>query len=511
MRKGGRGRTAHFIWAALVAGAGLAACASAFAAGWKLGAAVSLRETYTDNVALSASGSRSSDWITEVSPSLSLTGTFPTFKVRAEYSPSVLAYARDSSRNRFRNTLGLSNDGSIELVDKLVFLDARASVTETSVSAFGTQAGDAGSVTGNRAEVRAVSLSPFIRGRAPGGLDYELRHTFTYSGTDSSQIQTTRTKQWSGRVGQSNAYGALGWNLDFLTSRRDVQGSQDVNSDRYGASLTYAVDRTLRLAGRLGHETNNYSSTGSFTTKGAGVSWQPTVRTSVTADYDRRFFGNGYSLQMSHRMPHSAFNLGFTRDVTTSDQLFTGAVPVLLLPPGFAELLAAEPDPATRLALLNAWIRAGIVGIGLEQRLFLTNRVLISRRAFGSFTIRGARNALTASASRSESRSASEGIAFADDLSAASSITTQSYSLQFSHALSPLTSGIAGFTRTQSSSDAAGSPTSRQNAINLTLSSRLGARTNGTLGVRRTLSSGGGGAAGYQENAVVGTLRYTFF
>lgn len=511
MRKGRGGRAADLISAALVAGAGLAASAPAYAEAWKLGAAVSLRETYTDNVALSASGSRSSDWITEVSPRLSLTGTFPTFKVRAEYSPSVLAYARDSSRNRFRNTLGLSNDGSIELVDKLIFLDARASITETSVSAFGTQASDASSVTGNRAEVRAVSLSPFIRGRAPGGVDYELRQTFTYSDTDSSQIQSTRTTQWSGRVGQSNAYGALGWNLDFLSSRRDVQGSEDVNTDRYGASLIYAVDRTLRFSGRVGHETNNYSSTGSFTNKGVGVSWQPTVRTSVTADYDRRFFGNGYSVQMSHRMPHSAFNLGFTRDVTTSDQLFTGAVPVLLLPPGFAELLAAEPDPATRLALLDSWIRAGIAGIGLEQRLFLTNRVLISRRAFGSFTIRGARNSLTASASRSVSSSGSEGITFGDDLDTASSITTQSYSLQLNHALTPLTSASAGFTRTQSSSDAASSPSSRQNSVNLTLSSRLGAKTHGTLGLRHTVSSGSGGVTGYQENSVIGTLNYTFF
>ena len=98
-------------------------CGAAMAESWKTGASVSVRETYTDNVALSSTGSRQSDWITEIGPRFTLRGAGARLKAAFNYSISEVIHANDSSRNFTNNTLGAN--ANAELVEKFLFLDAR--------------------------------------------------------------------------------------------------------------------------------------------------------------------------------------------------------------------------------------------------------------------------------------------------------------------------------------------------------------------------------------------------
>jgi len=485
-------------------------CGAAMAESWKTGASVSVRETYTDNVALSSTGSRQSDWITEIGPRFTLRGAGARLKAAFNYSISEVIHANDSSRNFTNNTLGAN--ANAELVEKFLFLDARASIAQSSLSAFGPVSTDVANSTSNRSEVRSISLSPYVKGVLPAGLSYELRNTFTTTSSDSAQLQTTRSNQWSGNLARSNAFGPFGWGLGYSSSKQSYTGRASNDSQRYNASLFYSVDRQIKLSASVGRETNDFSGTDRSTSNhGFGIDWLPSDRTSVSASRDQRFFGNGFRVQVSHRMPLSLFNVNYSRDVTTTSEALLAGVPVLVIPADVAAFLAGVTDPAERAALIDALTRAGIIVPGIDQRLFSTERVLVVRRLAGSFSLRGARNTLTATASRSETQSATSGIAFADSLAGASVLNSNTLGLNWSHTLSPLTSLSAGLIRTHTSSDAAGSPTSNQASLNLTLSSKLGVKTTGTLGLRHTTANGSGGVTGYQENALVGTLAYTFF
>ncbi|GAB4173311.1 MAG: hypothetical protein Fur0039_14640 [Rhodocyclaceae bacterium] len=498
-------------WIAAAGAFGLAAlaCGAARAESWKSGASVSVRETYSDNIALSASGARRSDWVTEIVPRFTLAGSGPRLKAAFDYSLSELIYANGTSGNRTSNNLGAN--ANAELVEKFLFLDARASIAQSTISAFGPVVTDNANTTSNRAETRAISLSPYIRGMLPAGLSYELRYGFSTSSSDSSQLQTTRTNQWNARVSRDNAFGPFGWGLEYSSSDQATTGRPTTESQRYTASVLYSADRQLKLNAFLGRENNNFSGGRSNASHGFGVEWLPSERTSITARRDQRFFGNGYGLRVSHRMPLSLFNLDYSRDISTSSQTQLAGVPVLFMPPDVAAFLAGIADPAARASATAALIAGGFIIPGIDQRLFATERILVVRRLAGSFSLRGARNTLTATASRSETQSASTGIAFTDSLTGASVLRSNTLGVNWTHTLSPLSSLSASAARSATNSDAAGSPTSRQTSLNLTLSSRLGVKTNGSLGLRHVTGSGSGGVTGYQENALVGTLAYTFF
>ena len=70
------------------------------AADWKITPRLSLLETYTDNVTLATRGNEKSDFITQINPGVSLTGTGARLKVNANYTMQNLFYANESGPNR---------------------------------------------------------------------------------------------------------------------------------------------------------------------------------------------------------------------------------------------------------------------------------------------------------------------------------------------------------------------------------------------------------------------------
>ncbi|MFN3593806.1 MAG: TIGR03016 family PEP-CTERM system-associated outer membrane protein, partial [Thiobacillaceae bacterium] len=96
--------------------------AAAGARDWQWTPRLSLAERYSDNVYLRPKGLEHSDWITELSPGLSVRREGRRLKVDADYSLTGYLYAEDTDRSRIRHNL--RGQAQAELLEDWFYLDA---------------------------------------------------------------------------------------------------------------------------------------------------------------------------------------------------------------------------------------------------------------------------------------------------------------------------------------------------------------------------------------------------
>src|SRR4051794_20527771 len=87
------------IWL-LVAGCAALLSSSAWAAQWEVVPAVSLVETYTDNVTLASDAAKKSDSVTQLIPSISVAATGDRLRFKAVYRPEFTYYAEGAEQNK---------------------------------------------------------------------------------------------------------------------------------------------------------------------------------------------------------------------------------------------------------------------------------------------------------------------------------------------------------------------------------------------------------------------------
>ena len=130
---------------------------------------------------------------------------------------------------------------------------------------------------------------------------------------------------------------------------------RSVSSQTATATLIYAVSPQLKLRLIGGHERNDYSvgEDVSRSFSGGGVDWQPNSRTNLSATAENRFFGTAYNVSFTHRMPLSSFDLGYVRDVASTETTAFVSAADLLYPTIYGSL-GSITDPAEREAAARA-------------------------------------------------------------------------------------------------------------------------------------------------------------
>ncbi|MBK8740395.1 MAG: TIGR03016 family PEP-CTERM system-associated outer membrane protein [Betaproteobacteria bacterium] len=106
----------------------------AVAATWEIVPTLTIDETYTDNVRLSAPGSERSDWVTTLNPGLIVRGNGDRLRLDIAYSPLFLYRAREGSSDVIHQ---LNASATAEFVKRTLFLDVRSTVSQQNISAFG--------------------------------------------------------------------------------------------------------------------------------------------------------------------------------------------------------------------------------------------------------------------------------------------------------------------------------------------------------------------------------------
>jgi uncharacterized protein (PEP-CTERM system associated) len=177
----------------------------------------------------------------------------------------------------------------------------------------------------------------------------------------------------------------------------------------------------------------------------------------------------------------------------------------------FNALASQIPDPAlraeaTRLILNGAGIPADLnIPSGA-----LTTRVFVDRRREASVAFLGVRNTVTLAVFSSDRRALTEGDRSTDDFDQSTDIRERGFSASWAHNLTAMTSmNLLGWW-----SESMGSSSSQETDqwnLSLLLTTRLGPRTDGTLGLRYVrFDDTGNSANSYRENAVTAALVYRF-
>lgn len=461
-------------------------------------------QTFTDNVNLSATDRRAES-ITVLSPGIRISSHSGRIRGSLDFSLNATIYARDTSASSLSRNNNLAADTTLELVDQWAFLDARASIGQQAVSAFGTQSTYPAGRNPNSTEQRTLSLSPYVRGRLFGEVNYNARLTSTISRSAGSAAGDQTSHAAS--VGVNGGAGLFGWGLDASRSISDFDAGRRTTEDRAIASVFFQPDVEWRFALRGGTERNDVITATSQdnTTWGGGVTWRPGPRTQFDLQGDRRYYGNSHSLSFSHRMRRSAVAYSDSRSATDSTS-FVG-VTLSVYDIFFAQFASLEPDPILRDVLVRNFLRnAGLNPNERVQGGFLSAAVSVQRSRTLSLSLQGQRNSLVVSAFSTSTRRLDNLSGAQDDLSQGGTLSQQGLNASLSHRLSPTSAVVASVSEQRTPGIGAVAGNSLR-SLSASWSETLGQRTSMAVTARHTRTSG---PNAYDESTVTATYSQTF-
>jgi uncharacterized protein (PEP-CTERM system associated) len=422
----------------LAAGVLLGMTGQACAQGSGFSPSFSATTTYSDTDGRSNNGARDRQFITRVSPGLGWFSRSGRVQGSASYALNANYYSRQSEAKSFQNSLNARL--TAEAIENLAFVDVSGNVGQSAISPFGTQAvGNGFQADSNRSEVRTFNVSPYLRGQLAGAVDYQARYSVsTTSATDSPQSDST-SRVASLALSSANSGALFGWGLNASSQETEFDGAQPGRTDRIAATLNARPVFGLQLSLNGGQEsTDVVGERRSFDNWGYAVRWQPTPRTDLSLNSDRRYFGNSHALSISHRLRRSTFRYTDSRG-TTGGSNPTGVGQPLSLFTVFDQLFTAQqPDPELRRQLVLDFIASlGRDPGELVSGGFLSQTEQLQRRQDLSYGWAGRRNSLSLQAFRSRTGT----LRAADDSTTPRNEVLQTgYSWSASHRLTPLAS-----------------------------------------------------------------------
>lgn len=471
---------------------------------------IGLSETWTDNLALAPDGQRDRALITSVSPGISITNRTGWLRGVLDYQMDGLLYLKSDRSSRVQNQLQAR--GNAELVPSRLFVDANANISQQTISAFGQTSPGAELDNPNRTEVRTVTVSPYWRGMLSTLASFELRATgqmrdSSDGGTGVSSASGD-TKEGSVNLSLSGPQGrALNWGLQAYTRRiHYALTGLDNRSSSAVASLAWVpdVDWVLGITG--GREKSDYLGDDTSNVYGASLKWTPTPRTTLSGDWQRHSYGNSHNAVLEHRMTQLVLRLTSTQAVSTGSDPSGQMTNYQLLDLQYSSI---EPDAAKRDALVRSLLAAlGLNPSAISSTGFLANTATLQRRNEAALAWTSPRMTLTLAANDNKSRALGTTTSTTDDLALASNIHQRGVTLSVAYRFTPLSTGNLTYTRQHSSGDGSGNLSSGMSSLTATTTTRLGPRTDATLGLRHTRSDDQ--SLGYRETAVYAQMTQRF-
>ncbi len=478
---------------------------------WLITPSVTVVGTFTDNANLSAANPKS-DFITQLSPGIRVGGRGGRFLANLNYQWHQYNYHDESSRSNQQRSLAA--DGRLELIEKWLFLEASHNIAQRSASVFGTQGVGNELNNANRTEVASYRISPYIQGSFGGVADYQLRYTGTRTSSDTGALagaQAATTETWTGRMNGATPFALLGWalNTDHLVIRHS-NGFEN-RSDRSYGTLVYQADPQVRVLFSAGSESDNYINglDRQATTTGVGLDWAPTERTLLTLKKDRRSFGDTYSAEFTHRGALSTWKFSDSRNIRIPTPDMALASRNTFYDFILRQLAPSFPnDPVGLAAATEALIAQLGIPANTPFNTSLTSQAYVERRQMASLALTGANNTVTFTADRSISQRIAGGVVgLFDDFAANQEIRQTGFNASWSHKMTPQ----AVLTLSALASRSAGSSNleTTLRSLSLRLTTQLGPKTTGSLGLRQTSFDGTSGLH-YDEQALTGSMTFKF-
>jgi len=272
----------------------------------------------SDNVSFTSTDTRS-DVVLVTTPALRLTGKGPEYELNGSISADALVYLGRTLADRLFPQGNLA--GKVQVLPRLFFVDADASVKTTASDPFGP-IGD-GPTFLNRNKVARFSISPYID-RELSPLDrLTMRSSHAWSngfGGDSAQLANDAYVETQA-IRYERKPTPLGVRLTYdrqATEYTKEAGNNRIEIRTMRATALYAPNPELTLGAIAGTDQGEYTTNRiSDTLTGGSLRWAPSQRTLLDTVVEKRFFGNGWNTTLTHRSPYVAFSGNIHRTVST--------------------------------------------------------------------------------------------------------------------------------------------------------------------------------------------------
>jgi uncharacterized protein (PEP-CTERM system associated) len=468
---------------------------------------VTVTETFTDNAKLN-NAAKQSEQITEVAPGVRVTMDGGRVKGFVDYALSGLAYAQSSSPSRTQNAL--SSLVNVEAVDKTFFVDFSGSISQQTVSAFGTQSTNTSAVNANSTEVSTYRISPYFQGRIGTAANYEARYSRTVTASGGATPSGVGSNDALLRLSGGSGFKNLGWTADASQQNVAYSLGRATENDRFILGLTYAVTPQISVSANGGREANNFATVDkeSNSVTGVGLNWTPLESTRLSAAQTHHSYGDTYQVSFDHRTSRTAWRFSDSKDVIQSPSQQGTASLGTVYDLFYNQFAAIEPNPVLRAQLVTAYLQAyGIPPGATVTTGFVSSALSMQRRQDMSFALLGVRDTITFIATQSEGNRFDLLTTAADDFSTSTVIKQQGLSVNWAHRLTPdYAFGVLVSQQDTSGNLSTQSTTVR--SLNVNLTGKVGKKATATLGLRRVDSDNS--LAPYTENAVTGAINMQF-
>ena len=496
--------------------------ASPCRADWRITPSVELRRLYSDNVQLTTDQLARSQFITDLAPSLAIANRGPRLKLSAAFTTHLFAYSDDRIGGTNRSQRQLAANARAKLIEDLLFFDATASIDQRAVSAFGPQVAANGYAAINRTEVSTWRLSPYLAHRFGPAATAELRYARDSLKSGNAGLGDSIGNSVGNTVSTSVTSGpalrTFGWgmraNHHTFDSTRGGQSTEDTAS----AQLNWRWSEPLSFNLNRGYDKYAYAALAGDTggpSYSLGLAWTPSRRTQLQASAGKRYYGNSYMLNGTHRSRHSVWNLSYNDTVTTTRGEFLRPLSVdtaSLLDGLFSATIA---DPEARRQAVDAYIRTnGLPASTIQNSNYFSNRYFLQKQFLMSAAFNTAKTttmvSLTATRRNALSlqQAASTVPGIPDSLNDATRQT--SAALSFNYRMSPRSGANLIVSKTRSESPATAIQ-SKQLLLSMGMTRQLQKKLRGAVELRRV---GGNalalGGRTYRENAVSASLSQQF-
>jgi uncharacterized protein (PEP-CTERM system associated) len=450
---------------------------------------LTMEETFTDNVNLQPSSSRQSDFVTQITPGLQVSGNSARASLNGSIALPILVYARTGGENN-RVVPQVNLVGSVEALERLFFVEGSVYVTQEYLNPFGARSTSLSNNPDNAYVTKIYRVSPYFKGTTPGGLKYELRNNNIWSNLNSTPLsaEDSYTNEAIARLEQDPL--PFGWALEL--NRTDVKftGQESQLSELARGRAIAQPDPRYQVSVSAGYEHNRYP----FVTYddliyGVGGRWHPTDRTNLDAQWEHRFFGSSYQLVFDHRTPQTVITLSASRNLQSYPQLLAQIPPGGIVPLLLDSLFRSRiPDPLQRQQFVQQFIRDRGLPLVLSDPFSLySQQTYLEERASATLGLIGARNTLFFTGYRLRVEpvtSVAGGSSLPTLFELINNNTQRGGGVVWSHNLSALaTLAVSGdYVRTEANAPLTG--TTRQGSVRAILSTSISANTSVYAGLR---------------------------
>ncbi len=488
---------------------------------WRIEPRIQVRETYSDNIGLARSNAAKSEFVTEISPGISIRSSAARSRIDVNYSLNKLLYARDRDRDTLNHQLRAVGD--FELVNDLIYLDTIANIRQQAVSAFGP-IGANSSVNDNNRTFRSYSIAPYFRKAFGREATIEARYTFSQLSSDvnSSAISDSTGNRAIIKAESGPAFNDWGWGVEYLDDRIDYTRSTDTTFRSLTGNLRYRVTPKLFATGSFGVDKNDYVTIGekpegAFWTLGGD--WRPSRRTSLSFSAGRHYFGNTYALSVQHTARRTSWDISYQQNLSTSRSQFAQPLGVTLRESEENRIRARNPaiSDAAVQDLVDAKVR-DLVSAGLDPDAaqginFQTNTAFLEKKWQGLLTFNYTKSALILRAFDSIRDSATTGtvsvLNSSGDFALSKIIKQSGIGSSLRYQLSPRNNANVGLDLTRVRLVDIGR-TDNLTTFNLGVTRKLSRSSNGALGYRHVRRDSNFNVNDYDENSLFGSFLVTF-